>query len=258
MSDAFVSKTTTIRGVRILIRLIATFVCLVLLLPTVVKAQSLADVINSLRSGMPNVVTLDTLFDRDGIAYPKFSDTPFTGVTSGKLQIEILDGKINGPVKIFNDEGDLRCRGLFSKKYSLGVIKKKFIDDISFVGNLCLSDSKLDFREGFWDFYSSGRKNIRGEFINGFQEGRWDYYWASGKTLGHEFFEKGVLNGPTVTYHENGKLAYKGEYKNDLKEGRWEYYDEDGTRRLVPKKDVIGRVEDEGSGVYKDDKKISD
>jgi antitoxin component YwqK of YwqJK toxin-antitoxin module len=55
----------------------------------------------------PNVVLSETMNDlvmRDGIAYKKFSDVPFSGKTTGQEQGTFKNGKLDGVwVSYFND-----------------------------------------------------------------------------------------------------------------------------------------------------------
>lgn len=61
-------------------------------------------------------------------------------------------------------------------------------------------------------------------------------------------------------YWDNGQLMFKGNYKNFQREGIWEFYNRDGQKRLT--KNIADGMEapvilDEGSGTYKNGKKIS-
>ena len=61
----------------------------------------------------------------------------------------------------------------------------------------------------------------KGSIKNGKREGTWVYYWG------------------------NGQLWKKGDYKNGKREGTWVYYYRDGSKNTR-------------SGVYRNDKKVSD
>jgi hypothetical protein len=50
-------------------------------------------------------VTLMDLVERDGLQYKKFTDVPFTGKTTGELQITYKDGKKEGPWVEYNKDG---------------------------------------------------------------------------------------------------------------------------------------------------------
>jgi antitoxin component YwqK of YwqJK toxin-antitoxin module len=61
-------------------------------------------------------------------------------------------------------------------------------------------------------------------------------------------------------YWDNGQLMSKGNYKNFQREGIWEFYNRDGQKRFT--KNIADGMEapvilDEGSGTYKNGKKIS-
>ena len=70
-------------------------------------------------------------------------------------------------------------------------------------------------------------------------------------------YKDGQRDGTWVNYHENGQLRYKGEYNNGNREGSWVFFNKDGTKRMSENK--VGEIIfDEGSGVYRNGKKVSD
>ena len=58
-------------------------------------------------------------------------------------------------------------------------------------------------------------------------------------------FKNGLEHGFGIGYYDNGNLAYKCNYKNGKREGSCISYDKNGSIEKT-------------SGIYKDDKKISD
>ena len=67
-------------------------------------------------------------------------------------------------------------------------------------------------------------------------------------------YKDGKRDGYWETYFKDGQLKTKGHYKDWQKDGLWEYFNKDGTKRFTPHKDGY----DEGTGTYKDGKKVSD
>ena len=62
----------------------------------------------------PNVVlseTLDDLVKREGIYYKKFSQVPFSGVTTGKSQGTIKNGIREGAWITYHPNGQLKSKG---------------------------------------------------------------------------------------------------------------------------------------------------
>ena len=78
----------------------------------------------------------------------------------------------------------------------------------------------------------------------------------TGKTEGlkQSTFRRGKEHGPWVWYHENGQLSWKGTYKDGKKEGPWVFFNKDGTTGF----DGKGSKYHEGTGTYRNDKKVSD
>ena len=66
----------------------------------------------------------------------------------------------------------------------------------------------------------------------------------------------GKENGPWVNYHDNGQLWEKGTYKDGKRDGPWVFYRENGGEDLTGATSTKYYVH-EGSGTYKDGKKIS-
>ena len=77
-------------------RLLAPILLLTLLFPSIAYGE-----------------TMDDLVIRDGIHYKKFSDVPFTGKVTGKLQGTFRNGKWDGPDVGYWDNGQLFNKGTY-------------------------------------------------------------------------------------------------------------------------------------------------
>ena len=64
-------------------------------------------------------------------------------------------------------------------------------------------------------------------------------------------------DGPEEFYYDNGQLKRKGIWKDSKKEGFWVFYNKDGTKRFTAFK-MHSFTVDEGTGTYKNNKKVSD
>jgi len=69
----------------------------------------------------------DDLVQRDNLHYKKFSDVPFTGKTTGKIQGTFRDGKKDGPWVGYHENGQLMSKGTWKdgKREGPWVIYKK-------------------------------------------------------------------------------------------------------------------------------------
>jgi len=158
-----------------------------LLVPTVVKSQSLADLAKSFGSVVTHVVTLDTLRQRDGLIYQKFTDTPFTGNTMGQYQFKIVNGKFTGALKVFDEDGQLECKGSLTLNFVKEYLERRnpfkpHIQDIKITKACNLRvGQQLKEREGFWSFYSLGNLYLAGEYKAGLKHGSWKFYKESGE-----------------------------------------------------------------------------
>ena len=77
--------------------------------------------------------------------------------------------------------------------------------------------------------YPNGQVKIEG-MLNKKSErvGLWISYYENGVKWSESYYEKGLLNGHSVTFFPSGKIRYVGEYINDKKVGDWKFYDESG------------------------------
>ena len=59
-------------------------------------------------------VTMEDLVQRDGLYYKKFTDVPFTGKTTGKIQGSFKNGKKHGPWIMYRNNGQLKEKGTYN------------------------------------------------------------------------------------------------------------------------------------------------
>jgi antitoxin component YwqK of YwqJK toxin-antitoxin module len=175
--------------------------------------------------------TMNDLVKRDGLYYKKFSTVPFTGKTTGQRQRTFKDGKNlaewNGVYVRYHGNGQLESKGTYK-------------------------DSKKD---GPWVYYhKNGKLSQKGTFNDGKKDGPFVAY-DNGRLAEKGTYKNDKKNGPYLTYHGNGQLESKGTYKDDKKDGPWVFYTDNGTKRFIKEK-VFDLVIDEGSGTYKDGKKV--
>ena len=104
------------------------------------------------------------------------------------------------------------------------------------------------YYEKFSDVPYTGKVTGRqkGHIKNGKRDGKYLAYRDNGQLWFKEFYKNGEREGESVCYYESGQLEKKGTYKNGLREGEWIYSDLDGN------------INDELTGTYENDKKISD
>ena len=185
---------------------------------------------------LPVLVSAETvdssnLVKRGGLYYKKFTDVPFTGKLSGRRQTTYKDGKKHGPFVQYRWNGQLSEKGTYK-------------------------DGKLD---GPWFMYfENGRVSMKRTYKDGKQHGPVVWYHGNGQLQRKGTYKDGKRDGPWVMYHRNGQLRRKGTYKDGKRDGPWVFYESDGTKRMTRRiSSSTERVYDEGSGIYKDGKKVS-
>ena len=63
---------------------------------------------------MGETVKWDDLEERDGLYYKKYTDVPFTGKTTGKIQGSFKNGKKHGPWVSYHDNGQVFSQGTYN------------------------------------------------------------------------------------------------------------------------------------------------
>ncbi len=138
-------------------------------------------------------LTMDDLVERDGLIYKKFTDVPFTGEVSGKIQGWFKDGKEDGKWIAYHDNGQLYYKGEYK-------------------------DGK---QEGVWvGYWENGQLDYKGEYKNGKREGEWVQYWNNGQLNYKAKYFNGLEEGNWVVYGVDGSLIeeYSGFFRNGVKQ----------------------------------------
>ena len=206
---------------------------------------------------MSETVKYKDLVKTKGLYYQKSSDVPFTGTSTGERQGKIKKGKKVGPWvwsfknmfgKIVIGKAtykDGKFDGLFVQHYDNGQLKDK----------VTFKDGKPD--GPYVEYWDSGRLAKKLTYKDGNEEGPWISYYHTGQLFQKGTYKDGNEEGPWVNYHSNGQLDNKGTYKDDKREGPWVFFHSDGTKRMSGKRP--GTIfSDEGSGFYRNGKKVSD
>jgi antitoxin component YwqK of YwqJK toxin-antitoxin module len=159
-------------------------------------------------------------------------------------------------VKIYDDEGHLKGKGMFDKHGRKTGIWKEFFT----TGELKAEGKyKKGKRSGLWKFYyENGALEQKGYYYKGKPHKIWKYYDPNGNLIKYESYYKGRNDGPYYLFSNNGdtlvkgyftdgerdstwKFVYQdkietGTYKEGLKEGKW-------TRKLLANGKVIYKAE---------------
>ena len=96
----------------------------------------------------------------------------------------------------------------------------------------------------------------QGSFKNGKRYGAWVIYHDNGQLWAKGTYKNDKRDGPWVFYYKNGQLESKGTFKDGERDGPWVFYRENGDEDLTGASSTKYYVH-EGSGTYKDGKKIS-
>jgi uncharacterized protein len=137
-----------------------------------------------------------------------------------KKEETYLGGKLNGYIKLYNEEGKL----VESIKYNNGRVSLNTND----------FDSNIEIRE---EFDNNENLSFSGSFKNNIPFGVHRYFNGNGRVKSAKtydlmgkivavgiVFENGKEDGDWIYYHENKKKKAVGKYRNGKKQGSWTYY----------------------------------
>jgi antitoxin component YwqK of YwqJK toxin-antitoxin module len=79
------------------------------------------------------------------------------------------------------------------------------------------------FRNGLFngkgtEYYSNGKIQYEGDYVNGNREGKGKYIWEDGQYFIGQW-KNDLRNGKGILYYSNEKIKYEGDYVDDKKEG---------------------------------------
>ena len=120
------------------------------------------------------------LVERDGLIYEEFSNVPFTGITTGRIQHSYKDGKPHGEWLEYHENGKLKKK----RNYK---------------------DGKLE-GESLW-YHKNGQLESKGNFKDDKKEGEWLHYRSNGKLWRKYYYKEGKKDGKWTWYDTYGNLV---------------------------------------------------
>ncbi len=108
--------------------------------------------------------TMDDLVETNGLFYKKFTDVPFTGKITGKVQGSFRNGKKDGPWVWYHDNGQLRSKEVYK-------------------------DGKFD--GPYVIYYDNGQLLSKGTWKDGKSDGLFVFYYKNGQLYGKGTYKDG-------------------------------------------------------------------
>ena len=155
-------------------------------------------------------VNEEELEARDGIAYLKGTETPYTGKQigwheNGKKEAEInwRNGILHGLFESWYDNGTNRAKGNWKEKK----------------------------KEGLWVYwYESGQRKQEGTFKDGKQNGLVKEWFENGQISQEGNWKDDKKNGSIVFWYENGQKEEEGTYIMDKTDGLYITWHKNGQK----------------------------
>jgi antitoxin component YwqK of YwqJK toxin-antitoxin module len=136
--------------------------------------------------------TYGDLVETDGLYYKKFTEVPFTGKTTGKIQGSFKNGKKHGPWVRYHDNGRLEVKVTYK-------------------------NGKPD---GPWvTHHDNGQLETKGTYKNGKVDGPGVGYYEDGQLASKGTWKDGKKDGPWVGFLKDGTIqkSFTGTFKDGVK-----------------------------------------
>jgi hypothetical protein len=119
--------------------------------------------------------------------------------------------------------------------------QKIVVDSLKKKNPLLILPPDSNYTGDYIDKYANGIVKFKGNFRFGKRHGQWMSFYPSGLAWSEMHYDKGLRQGPNITYFENGKIRYAGCYKKDVRDSIWLYYDSIGrlAERVLFKNDRV-------------------
>lgn len=164
-----------------------------------------------------------------------------------KAEYSLLNGKINGKVKTYHNNGKLKLIGFYTNGIKNGLFKEY---DVNGILETEYSMSNGEFNGALKAYYSNGRLKKASNFLKGKEDGNFVEYDEYGNIESEYVMANGMKNGVMKIY-KDGKIDVSTTFKDDIRNGqRVEFYYNEETGKLKLK--YTGEyIDNEKNGVWK-------
>jgi TonB family protein len=112
-----------------------------------------------------------------------------------------------------------------NKKWTAVVVNDS--GDILMTGTY--KDKSLKIRDGlFTFFYTNGKPQVRGIFVNNSQDELWMSWYSGGEKKDSVYFKNDYKHGAAASWFENGNPKYHGKYLFGYADSSWTWYYDNG------------------------------
>lgn len=189
-----------------------------------------------------------TLIKKAGIYDPdngKKTDYYYGDVV--KAEYTLLNGKINGQLKVYNYNGTLKKVGNYTNGTENGLFKE-YDEDGNIEAEYTMSNGEMN--GALKTYYSNGKLKKSGNYLKGKEHGNFVEYDEYGSKEAEYVMANGMKNGVLKIY-EGENIDVSTTFKDDVKNGqRIEYYYNDETGKLQLKQ-IEEYINDEKNGTWK-------
>jgi len=180
----------------------------------------------------------DNIFLWHKIKLPNIDEKTSVTVVISKCNYCPLESDINVTIAF---EGKKTKRLLSNEKYKKiltaffqSLLDKTFAQGVNFSqlekrNNIYyLIKGEIPYTGKCYQYYKSGQKGLKGQFVNGKRDGRWDYWYSDGQQKLSIEYRNGIKTGAWLFWYPNGQLKSKTYYVNGKLEGMNFWWYENG------------------------------
>ena len=144
----------------------------------------------------------DELVERNGVLYEKFATTPFNGQVIGQISGALEDGRWDGKVYEFNEEGNLSKESTYVRGVKEGVetiySRGRRVQEKTF--------AKGDLRN--FKRYFNGLIQINENYKNENKHGVQEFFWDNGNLMYRANYDSGELLEDILDVYSNDALTH--------------------------------------------------
>ena len=164
-----------------------------------------------------------------------------------KAEYTLLNGKINGQLKVYHYNGKIKKIGSYTNGIENGIFKE-YDDKGNLEAEYSMSNGELN--GSLKVYYPNGKLKKSGNYLKGKEHGNFVEYDDEGNKEAEYVMANGMKNGVLKIY-EDGRIDVSTTYKDDVRNGqRIEYYYNYETGKLKLKQ-IGDYLNDEKNGTWK-------
>lgn len=140
-------------------------------------------------------------------------------ITPQGSTVEQLGEIPNGPVKEFDENGQVRLEATYKDNRLEGVLSR-YDDKGQLLSQETYTQGKLHGPATYYSYLMQGKGTVSATYNNMQLDGEWTSYFPDGSLCAKAFYQNGKLQGERVSYYHNGQVNVQETYENGKLNGQ--------------------------------------